>query len=155
MQLNAHDCDGLRYSWIDLVAPSRVHAEMTAAQARQLAEALIACGDLWDSRILADSIPWAHLCPLWCSQHDEARDPKAEQWHSGQPWTVPVIGPQLCGSRVRVRLCAKDTRFDRRLFVCLTVRDDEAVELTGPEARRTAAALLNAADDLDNPLHRT
>ncbi|MGW4123842.1 DUF6907 domain-containing protein [Nocardia sp. NPDC004711] len=152
VQLNAHDCHGLRYSWIELVAPSRVHSEMTAAQARQLAGALVAGGDLWDSRILADGLLQAHPCPPWCRQHDEAMDPKAEQWHSSRPWTVPVIGPQLSGSRVRVRLCAKDTRFDRRLAVALTVREGETTELTGPEARRIAAALLDAADDLDSTL---
>lgn len=151
VQLNAHDCNGVRHSWIDLVVPTRVHAEMAVSQARELAEALLEEAEIWDARVLADGLLQSNSCPPWCTRHDEAKavDPLVDRWHYSRMRAVPAIGPRLSGPDVRVRLCAKDTRFGRRVVVGLVVQDDETAELTGAEARRIAAALLNATDEIE------
>ncbi|MCU1642503.1 MAG: hypothetical protein JWN03_2778 [Nocardia sp.] len=150
VQLNAHDCNGLRHSWIDLIVPSRVHAEMTVPQAREVAAALIAGADCWDARMPAGALLQPHSCPLWCKQHEEARavDPLVDRWHYGCARVVPVTGPWLSGTEVRVRLCAKDSGLGRRVVIGLIVQDDDTPELTAAEARRMAAALLDAADEI-------
>nr|WP_157573795.1 hypothetical protein [Nocardia jejuensis] len=148
VQANAHDRHGVRVSWIDLVMPSREHAELTLAQARQVADVLIAGGDSWDADKCTVRTCPPQCCPSWCEQHDEAIDPSADRWHGGPVCAVPVAGPKLSGADVQVRLCAKDIRRRRQVSVGLTVWNDTVTELTGPQARRLAAALLNVADDL-------
>ncbi|WP_373862393.1 DUF6907 domain-containing protein [Nocardia acidivorans] len=150
VQLNAHDCEGHRHSWIDLVAPTRAHAELSIPQARRTAETLIAIADLWDSRVVPDTLLAPELCPPWCAQHDDVRDqdPLAGLWHYGRAAAIPVAGPHRWNAELRIRLCARDTRAGRGLVIALMVQDDEPTELTAPEARQIAAALLNAGDEI-------
>ncbi|MFB8002632.1 DUF6907 domain-containing protein [Nocardia sp. NPDC056000] len=150
VQLNAHDCDGLRHNWIDLVAPTRAHAELTEDQAVRVADTLIAVADLWDYRVLPDTLLLADECPPWCVQHDGAleQDPLVELSHHGRAASIPVEGPHRWNAEIRIRLCARDTRLGRRIVIALVIQDDEPTEVTATEARRIAAALLNASDEI-------
>nr|WP_157555478.1 hypothetical protein [Nocardia crassostreae] len=124
---------------IDLIAPSRVDAELTASQARTLADLLVGAADN------GPMVP-ARPCPSWCVRHPPSlvADPFR---HHGEPQRLRVRGPQLHDAFVATQLVGFDVHsVSPVLRVRLHLPEKEWMDVTPTQARRVAAALYDAVD---------
>ncbi|WP_405180858.1 DUF6907 domain-containing protein [Nocardia sp. NBC_01377] len=143
IQSSAHDREGHRQCLIGVIDPHGVGVELSTADARRAARILILGADL----VLA---PADGACPSWCLGHSEVGHELglAAVEHRGPFMVVRHPHPYTCGVAIAVRVSAFD--FDDRREVCLElITHGLATDLTGSEACKIAAHLLNAADQID------
>ncbi|WP_420845270.1 DUF6907 domain-containing protein [Nocardia arizonensis] len=143
IQVAAHDRDGRRRGLIGLVDPCGMAVELSPADARDVAAILLRGADL---RLA----PAEGTCPVWCLGHTaspgDGFDTIVE--HRGPFMAVLPSESRAGGVMVSVRVTAIDEQDSREVCLELVVRSI-ATELTGADACRIAAHLLNSADQID------
>ncbi|MBH0775488.1 DUF6907 domain-containing protein [Nocardia bovistercoris] len=142
-QVVAHDRGRRRHSTIGLVDPNGLTVEMTGVEARQVAQILMVGADLRLAPADGD-------CPAWCLGHgqlDRETDAAGVR-HRGPFMVVRQPDAFASGLAIAVRVTALDSDGERQVCLEMIVQAI-ATELTGGDACRIAAQLLNSADQID------